>query len=57
VNGLKLRKLTKSIQYNDGKQWINWIEGEETSISQTWQAIQCGYCNDQLIELKRKLRQ
>lgn len=51
---MKMRKLTYAIQYHDEKSWVNWQEGDEKSINLTWNAMQCGYCNDDLIALQKQ---
>lgn len=55
MNKLNFRKLKKSIKYTlDGKRWYSYFDGTETEVNNTWNAMQCGYCNDDLIKILRK---
>lgn len=53
---LKLKKLKRSIKASlDGKNWTVYFDGTEEEVNNTWNHMRCGYCNDDLILLKKQL--
>jgi hypothetical protein len=54
---LKLKKLKCSIKYYNPilKTWESFFDGSEEETTNTWQAMLCGFCVDDLLAIERKL--